>query len=337
MFESSQNWELFGYDMRQLGRHFMAAWRELLWAYDSPVRAHLDEPVILRSPSADAIYQAGMPSALKEARCNAVLLDGDLALSRKLRLPVAVDTELDAVLALETSANSPFSPVDTGAGWVVTGRDENHIHLTLVIVSLSASMTYISQHYGGHDAHAQEVWVDVSGQMVVVNGFGEDRREKLYQRRLVKVGIMVAVAGLVLLLTAVAGAGFKKLEFERLESVSAETQREAADATQMRTAVSAANETIFAVNEITASYPSAHVHLGRLTGLLGNDAFAERLAINGLEIDLRGRAVDASAIMELLTEQPDYREVTAASPIRKIPGTDVEQFHLKIRVRGAES
>ena len=173
--------------------------------------------------------------------------------------------------------------------------------------------------------------------MAVINGFGESQREQLYRRRLLKVGAMVGAAGLILLLTAGVAAGLKKLEYDRLESVSAETQREAADATQMRSAVSAANETIAAVNQITASYPSAHFHLGRLTELLSDDAFVERLAINGLEIDVRGRAVDASAIMELLTEQADYREVTAASPIRKIPGTGVEQFHLKVRVRGIES
>ena len=337
MFESSQNWELFGYDMRQLGRHFMAAWRELLWAYDSPVRTRLDEPVSLRSPAAATVYQAGLPSGLSEARCSAILLDDDLALSRNLRLPLAVEAELDAVLALEVNANSPFSTEDTGAGWVLNRRDENYNYLTLVIVSLSASMTYISQQYGGHDANAQEVWVDVAGQMAVINGFGESQREQLYRRRLLKVGVMVGAAGLILLLTAGVAAGMKKLEYDHLESVSAETQREAADATQMRSAVSAANETIAAVNQITANYPSAHFHLGRLTELLGDDAFVERLAINGLEIDVRGRAVDASAIMELLTEQADYREVTAASPIRKIPGTGVEQFHLKVRVRGVES
>ncbi|MEH6585323.1 MAG: PilN domain-containing protein [Halioglobus sp.] len=337
MFESSQNWELFGYDMRQLGRHFFTAWRELLWAYDSPVRTHLDEAVTLRSLSGERVYQAGLPSELTEARCNAILLDDDLALTRKLRLPLAVEADLDAVLALEVNANSPFSPSDTGFGWIVSDRNESHIHLTLVIVSLSAAMAYISQQYGGHDAYAQEVWVDVAGQMVVVTGFGEGHREQLYRRRLTKVGFMVGAAGLILLLIAAVGSGLKKLEYDRLESVSAATQREAANASQMRSALGAANETIAAVNAITGNYPNAHVHLGRLTELVGDDAFVERLAINGLEIDIRGRAADASAIMELLTQQPDYRGVTAASPIRKIPGTNLEQFHLKVQLGGGAS
>lgn len=337
MFKSSQNWELFGYDMRQLGKHFVAAWRELLFAPDSPLRSNLDEAVMLRSPTGESVFQAGSPSELTEATCNAVLLSDDLALSRKLRLPLAVVSDLDAVLALEVNANSPFSSEDTGFGWIVNERDDSHIQLTLVIVSLSAAMTYISQTYGGHDAHAQEVWVDVGGQMVVVNGFGEERRENLYRRRLVRVVVMAAVAGLILLLIAASNAGFQKVQYGRMQSVSAEVQRDAADASDMRSALSAANQTVSAVSQVTGNYPSAHVQLGRLTQLLGNDAFVERLAINGLEIDIRGRAADASAIMELLTNQPEYKGVTAASPIRKIPGTDVEQYHLKIQMNGASS
>jgi general secretion pathway protein L len=337
MFESGQDWELFGYDMRNLGRHFMAAWKDLLWSYDSPVRSRLDEPVLLTGPDANSIYQAGRPSQQIEASCSAVLLADEQALSRPLRLPLSVEPELEAVLALEVTANSPFSPDDTGFGWIVVGRDEQYMHLVLVIVSLSAAMTYVSQHYGSHDAHAQEVWVDVDGQMVVISGFGEGRRESLYRRRLIKVAAMVGVGALVLLLVAAVGAGFKKLEYERLSSVAARTTQDAEQATQLRSELVAANETISAVNTIAAVYPSAHLHLARLTELLGDDAYVERLSVTGLEIDLRGRAVDAAGIMELLTEQPGYIGVTAASPIRKIPGTDVEQFHLKIQLDGGMS
>lgn len=337
MFESSQNWELFGYDMRQLGRHFVSAWRDLLWAYDSPVRAHLDEAVVLRTNTGESTYHAGRPVADIPAACSAVLLPEQQALARRLRLPLAVETDLEAALALEVSANSPFAADDTGYGWVITERDDKHLTLTLVIVSLSATMAYVGQHYDSHDAHAQEVWVETAGHMVVVRGFGEDDRERQYRRRLLRVGAMLAIAGLALLVLTAVGAGFKKLELGRLESVVASTQREAADASRMRSALGAANETIAAANEITALYPDAHHELARLTRIVADTAYVERLAISGQEIDLRGRATDAAAVMELLTEQKEYSGVTAASPIRKIPGTNVEQFHLKIQRRSAAS
>ena len=95
MFESSQNWELFGYDMRNLGRHFVAAWRDFLWAYDSPVRNRLDEAVRLRTPQGSSLYHAGRPSTASAARCQAVLLPDELTLSRVLTLPLEVESELE--------------------------------------------------------------------------------------------------------------------------------------------------------------------------------------------------------------------------------------------------
>ena len=337
MFESGQNWELFGYDMRNLGKHLRAAWRDLLWAYDSPVRAYLDEPVILQSPTGSTCYQAGQPRIDTHTECSAVLLPEELVLSRSLRLPVAVEADLESVLALEVNSNSPFAAADTGFGWTLVARDEQYLHLVLVIVSLSAAMTYIGQQYQSHDAQAQEVWVDVEGSMVVVRGFGEGRREDCYRRRLLKVGGMIGAGAVMLLLIASTGAGLKKLELDRIEKVSIRAQSDAEAATRMREVLNLANETTSAVTDINQRYPSAHLELARLSRLLTDDAYVERLSINGQEIDLRGRAADAAKVMELLTEQPEYAAVTAASAIRKISGTGFEQFHLKIQLRGEAS
>ncbi len=94
MIEASQNWELFGYDMRNLGRHWLAAWRDALWAYDSPVRKHLDEPVMLHEGDQSLPYHAGEPAAPVETDCQAVLLPEALVLSRRLDLPVAAECRL---------------------------------------------------------------------------------------------------------------------------------------------------------------------------------------------------------------------------------------------------
>ncbi|RLQ23686.1 general secretion pathway protein GspL [Seongchinamella sediminis] len=335
MFESGQNWELFGYDMRNLGKHFNAAWRDLLWAYDSPLRSRLDEPVELRTPSGTASYQAGQPCAKARTDCSAVLLPEELALTRALRLPLAVEADLEEVLALEVNSSSPFAAADTGYGWALVARDDQFLQVALVIVSLSSAMTYIGHQYDSHDAQAQEVWVDVEGRMVVIRGFGEGRRQECYRRRLFRVGAMLAATALVLLLIVAAGAGFKKLELERLEQIAAVAASDAEQATRMRNTLGAANATTLAVDAVSSLYPSPHLELARLSRLLADDAYVERLSINGREIDLRGRAVDAAAIMQLLSKQPEYATVTTASAIRKIAGTDLEQFHLKIQLQEA--
>ncbi len=334
MVESGQNWELFGYDTRKLGRHFTAAWRDLLWAESSPVRRRLDEAVVLRTPEGEATWQAGAPSPGVAAKCRAVLLPDDLALTRTLRFPVAVEADLADALALEAAASSPFATDDTATGWLVTHRDEQVLQVQLVIVSKSAAMTYIARQYDSHDSVAQEVWVAVNGGMVVVAGFGESDRHSRYRRRLLRVGAMAGGAALLLLVTVLVGAGFKKWEFERLSAVEETTRQEAAQALRLRTTLGGANAVIEAVNAISAEYPNPHTELARLTHLLDDDVYVERLSIEGNAMDLRGRALDAASVMELLAKQPAYAGVTAGSPIRSLPGTRQEQFHLKITRAG---
>ncbi|AQA18283.1 hypothetical protein BST95_08615 [Halioglobus japonicus] len=330
MFESEQNWELFGYDMRNVGRHFSAAWRDFLWAYDSPVRHRLDEAVRLQSADGVSFYQAGDVCDDVSAQCSAVLLPDDLVLDRLLRMPLAVESELPSVIALEVNANSPFSADDTAYGWRVVGRDEQNLQVALAIVSRSAAMTYVAQQYGSHDPHAQELWVNSNGVKVVIEGFGEGKRLERYRRRLLWVSGLLGGAALVFLLAIAISAGLKNIELGAVQEIAQTTQRDTANASQMRAALGQANEAIAVINELQIAHPSAHLELARLTALVGDDAYIERFSMNGTNIDLRGRAVDASSLMQLLTEQGVYRSVSAASPIRRAPGQEKEQFHLKI-------
>ncbi len=336
MLESGQNWELFGYDTRNLWRHLRGAFRDFIWSYDSPLRDRLDEVVRLRDGERESFYHAGRECAPAPVVCEAVLLPDDLVLTRHLRFPLAVEAELEGAIALEASSSSPFAAADTGVGWQVISRDEHFLHVQLVIVSLSAAMAHIGQRYGSHDAHAQEVWVATEARPVVVRGFGESQRENLYRRRLGRVAAMVGIAAALLLVIVVAGAGIKKWELGRLSALEETTRREAADAMRLRSVLGKANETIAAVNEIAAQYPSPHLEMARLTALLEDSAYVERLAIEGGEMDVRGKAADAAEVMELLARQEFYSGVTAGSPIRKLPNTDLEQFHLKIQRAGVK-
>lgn len=334
MLDAGRNWELFGYDMRNVGRHWVSAWRDFLWAFDSPVRRHLDEAVVLRDGTTRQAYHAGEPCGPAETNCTAVLLPEDLVLARRLQLPLAVEADLGDVLALEVTASSPFGTEDTASGWRVVNRLEKHLDVLLVIVSKSAAMTHIARQYDSHDAQAQEVWARVDDTALVVEGFGEQRRAGYYRRRLLRVAVMIALAaGLLLLLVAVS-AGMKKLELGRVEAVAARIQAEAQEASRHRATLGQGNEIIAVINELSALYPSPHPEIARLTRLLDDDAYLERFSMTGLEIDLRGRARNAAQMMQKLSEQPRYIDVAAASPIRRIPNSDIEQFHLKLKLEG---
>lgn len=336
MLEAGQNWYLFGYDMRNLGKHWVDAWRDLLFAYDSPVRQRLDDIVCLRSETDETRYQAGKPSDAVEAPYTAFLLPQDRVLAKTLTLPAAAEVDLAAILALEVHASSPFSADDTCYGWRITDRRGAHISVLLVIISKSLTMTYLGRQFGTHDPRQQEVWVQHDGEMVVVRGFGEEVRERNYRKRLIRIAAMSAGAAFIVLLMAGAAASLKAFELQRIEAIAAVAEREAADATRLRSSLGLANEKIAEVTRIVANYPNPHVEISRLTHLLGDEESLEQFSMNGMEIDLRGEARDAAAVMQRLTDQPDYAEVSAPRAFIRNKGAQTEQFYFNIRLREGE-
>lgn len=332
MFDDSQKWELFGYDISKVGRVWLGAWRDLLWGSDSPVRKRLDEVVNLRTDAGVTSYQAGEACESLPSDFEAVLLPDELVLSRQLKLPAAVEDDLASVITLEVNANSPFAEGDTAHGWRLVGRDSNHLDVILVIVSTSAVMTHLAKKYDTHDPSGQEIWVSVDGAKVVLRGFGEVRRDRRYRQSLTRMALLLLAVVVIVPLILGASAVAKRLEMQRLQEMAAVVQREAAQASEMRSTLMRANANIAAANEVVSQYPNPHLEITRLSGLLADDAFLSQFAMNGRDIRLRGQSADAASVMQLLTDNPAYVNVTAPQAITRIGGSGLEQFFLNLQV-----
>ena len=336
MLQSGQNWMLFGHDVRQLGKLWRSAWREFLWGYDSPVIERLDENLKVYSEGGEHLYHAGKRVAGvaldQKDLCEAVVLPDALVLSKLLVMPLAVERDLELAMAMEIKANSPFPEGDTGYGWKLIARDEKSIHLQLAIVSMSSTMTYLGQQYDCHDAHAMEVWSKVDDSVIVLTGFGESKRQQRYKKRLLRVAGTVAYSAALVVLIFGTAAGMKYLELQQLLSVSEEVEQEAAQAIAMRTSIVAANETITAITALLEQRPSPHLEMARLSELLGDDASLLQFSINGKALKLRGVANDASVVVQQLTDQAAYKQVTAPQAITKYFNTGQEQFSLNIEL-----
>lgn len=344
MFENTQNWELFGYDIRLIGSHWRAAWREYLWGSDSPVMARLDEPVRVRSGRAEnapQYYFAGKPSRHADPAatdCDAVLLPDDAVLMKTLDLPLAAETDLDAVMALEMAANNPFPEGDTASGWTVMGRTEERLRVAVAIASTSAVMRYLAQHFDCHDPRAYEVWARVEDAVVVLKGFGESRRRDRYRRRLGKVAGLSALCALLVIAIAGTYAATSYYTLQHYRDMAARVEREASDASRARESLLLASETIAAVNGYVANYPNPHRELARLTALLGDDASVVEFEMAGVELKVRGRARDAAAVVQQLTQEPAYSSVISPQAITRMGNTGFEEFHLDITLaQGAGS
>ena len=335
MFESSQNWQLFGYDVRHIGKQWRMAWREFLWGHDSPIKARFDDRVLVHGLRGDEHYHAGarVPSD-GQVGCEAIMLPDSMVLTRTLTLPLAAWSDLESVMALEINAHSPFPPNDTACGWRVLRRDEQALVVLLVLVSQSATMAYLGRSYDCHDPGSYEVWAEVDGQAVVLGGFGEKERERRYRRRLTRVAGYIVAASLAVLSIFAVAAGAKYVEMEKVRATYADVDRQAQDASRLRSALASASETINGVAGYVSDYPDPHRELARLTRLLGDDAFIQQFSMEGPEIRFRGQAANAAKVMEQLTAEPAYAEVTAPQTITKLGNSDMERFVFKVTLAG---
>lgn len=337
MLENNQQWVLFGFDVRRIGHYFRAGWHDFLWDRNSPALAAVDETVQLQTPSGETRwYRAGKLAAHSlaakpVAQCEAVLLPEELVLLRSLKVPLAAEPELDSVIALEVSTGSPFAADDTSCGYLVLEKTDESLEIALAISSRSAVMAHIAQQYGSHDTQAYEVWAPIveqeygdgeetpaDEQFVVLSGFAEPARQQRNLARMKRVAGMAAYCALVLVLIFGVAAGNKYLELQRVEAMQADIQARAANALKMREQLASSKELIAAAQALSASLPPPYEEFRRLTEALDSDTWLQSADIRGARIKIEGESGNATAVMQLLLDNPAYTDVESPVAFKKV-------------------
>jgi len=332
---ATNQFEVFGVDVRDYGHLWLAAWRDLLFGDDSPIRRALDSQVRLKQADGSAeTYQAGAKVSGSHPSHEALAIPDDLVLSRTLTLPAIAEADLEPALQLEIAACSPFASDDTVAGWrVARGADLSSLTVELVIASRSAVMTFLGEHFNVHNPGAAEVWGKSGGYWVCIRGFGEAVREGHYFRRLLRTGGLLAAAmGLILALAGLSvllsGRELSNLELQREEAL-----RAAGDAIALRDDLAATNVVIGELNKLNRQYPNPQAEILRLTDLLPDTAYVTQYTQEGRKIRVRGRGTEAAALQQALTEEKAFKSVTAPQAISRVGTTGLEQFFLDIELK----
>jgi general secretion pathway protein L len=334
MLETSQPWNLFGYDLRRVPHYFRAGWRDFLFGSESPVLGAFDEVVKVHQEAGEALYyQAGnpvvTPVAAGAVAAQAVLLPERLVLAKSLRVPVAAEADLESVAALEVRSSSPFPAADTCYGWAIGRRREKDLDVQLVITSQSAVMAFIAALMDSHDVTAYEVWARAEGRMVLLSGFGEAGRQQRNRRRLTRMALILAYCLAVVMALFALGAGAKYLELEKVRAIQAQVEQRAAEAVELRTGLASAKAYIATVNDLLVEYPSPHYELSKLAAILGDDTWVSAAEIKGTQIKIEGESGDAAAVMQQLLDNPAYVRVVAPVAIKKVR-SGMERFVLNL-------
>ncbi|MFN3374967.1 MAG: PilN domain-containing protein [Burkholderiaceae bacterium] len=338
--------KLFGLDLRMAGNalralgQFFQSSRLGRWLMPSAdvryVRARGDEVLWTSAGIRTRDPRAPAP------RFVAVELPEDWVLRRTLPLPddLSPDNQ-SAAMALEARAHSPF--VATDLVWAFhrqadasTGRSMAE----LVMASRPQIEAYLATQAARlPQGIVPEVWVPVSqgrpGDVIVLPGFGEAARRAHAQRRQ---GGMLALVGLLLaLLLAIAVTPTAQLRLRAIDAVHAydELVRATYPVVAEREQLLRTVEQIREVTELIEGQYDALKLLDTLTRILPDDTAIQSFKLQGAKLTLSGLTGNASALMQLLGDQPGFRDVKAPTPATRYGVTNKEQFVVELQLDAA--
>ncbi|WP_311222565.1 MULTISPECIES: PilN domain-containing protein [unclassified Acidovorax] len=326
-------------DARFLGIDLHTLWRDIRHAWagvnDWPVLSWLTpEPqvVLLHADGGQSFWCGGVvyaqPVGRLKASFTALELPDDYVLRRTLTLPRIASSDLESAIALQARSISPFPVDDLVWGYIARGGAHEGTLVELMLASRRQVSAYAASQAARLGAIADyEVWVrGADGLPAVLRGYGEGAR-KAYARRFRKAGYALLALSAVLLL-AMAITPTLQLRMRALQasaSYQALSQR-VAPQVQQREAMLKSIEKLSALSELVSDRLEPLRVLDMLTKVLPDDTAVQSFKLQGRKVTLAGITGNASALMQLLGEQPGLRDVKAPSPATRLGTSAKESF-----------
>lgn len=331
---------LFGLDLSRAWSAFSAGWAD---AVHWPPLAWLkpDPAVRLLRPDGTVEWRRGASSAPAPAGSDAapvaVLLPDDIVLYRELLLPDLLPDDLAKAAALEAELNSPFPQDELAWGMRASIIESGKRKLRIALASRKHVGAYLESR--GIDGGNVEIWAgegDAGGGPVVLSGYCELRRERLFRRR--RLGIIAALSMLAALLLVLAAAPWYVQRARVFDAQARHASLEAAVAPVVadREALLRSSAQLTAIGQHLRTEADALTVLARLTAVLPDNAHLTRLEINGAQVRFAGIASNAAQLVESLGGQDIFSDVRTPTAIsRTADGRESFTVELSLRAGGA--
>ena len=325
----------FGLDLSSLGRDLRTAWRGMaqwpVFAWLSPA-----SPVRLWLPSGEQAFCRDLRNAplndaqrAKAARFEAVLLPEHLLLRRAVDLPKLQPAELNAALALEVQALSPFAPGEALWTHEVLPHGNHALRAQLVLTSRKL----VDQHLATVHPQRQspEVWVPraVGPGFVMLPGFGEGRRQRQGAVWRWASGLLAVLALALLAAMAVTPTVQLYIRSIKANQVMAILQQKAGPVMAQRESLVRATDQLASAVLLTGKPVPPLQALNLITESLPDDTSLLSLQIQGLKVTMSGQTANAAALMKQLGGTPGLRDVRAPTPAIKPLGAPRETFTIE--------
>lgn len=327
------HWRLFGFDLHRLYEEWCAGWQDARrWRWFNWLFP--DEPVRLLQPDGSTqIWQAGKALPDHGARTGKVqlwrvLLPDEDVLGKTLYLPRMSGVEIAETVYLETLASSPFPDEQLIRGWHHEAVSDDRYRVDIAM----ASRRHVENHLAMQQARLQgataEVAALVGGRQVLLQGYGGNLRQRRARSRLGRL-----LFWLVLVLVLLLGLNLIPAWQERQKTIRVMHYQHALETRVQET--SAARDRLRedrdhlqALTRFVDDHSASLAIIEKLSGLLPDDAWLDRLHIENGKVQLSGRAGNASGLVQLLDRQSEYRDVRLSGSIVREAG-DRERFTIE--------
>lgn len=252
-------------------------------------------------------------------------------LERRLDVPLGLDAEYESAMRLEVEAVSPFPADDTAWGWRPVTAASGMRGALIAITSRRLVEQRIEALAGRLPAqHAPEVWVLGSQGPVVLNGFGEVRRQSAHTRQMRRTGVLLALAVLVTCAVALTPVIEKRQQVVQALNHQGVLSGQAGPVVALRDELGAVRMLHDTLGPRIAAEPDLMALLDRVTMVVPDGGWLDLFEYNPGTIRIGGRADNAAALLQALQEQPGFTNVRAPSPIMREPQTNKERFVIEV-------
>lgn len=340
----SSDARFFGLDLHDLARQLREPWDG---ASTWPVFSWLNPvtPVwLVQADGRDALWADGQrtyasPTASASAGAaafTAIEVPEDLLLRRSVRLPAMGAADHASALALEARTASPFASDDLV--WGAASPASAGSPLSLVLASRKQLLAYQSTLGNRVPAGSvPEFWVfEAPDRPLVLGGFGEARRLAFAARRRRTGLVLLASAVAIACLIALTPSLQLKLRANEARAAYAALAASAAPAIARREALLRAADQTTALQQRLADRIEPLRLLDVLTRILPDDTALQSLQLVGTKVTVTGFTANASTLMQLLGNQPGFRDVRAPGAATRVPGAEKEAFTIEFTADPAQ-
>lgn len=320
-----------GLDLSNLGRSVRQAWSDL---QDTPPFSWLTPEafvVLLQQDGGESLWWGGIRRVVGARRIEApfiaVELPDDMLLRRTLTIPAMAETDIASAAALQVRTISPFGEQDLVWGYRTRpGAEGEGVHLDIALASRKQVAHCVQSHAARLGAKTPEVWVDLAaGAPIVLTGYGEGLRQARGARgRWTRYALVASALALAAAIFVTPTLQLRARAIEAVHAYDDAVHRTPALVKERETLMQSV-EKLNVLSELLAGRVEPMKVLDRLTKVLPDDTALQGFTLKGQKVTITGLTANASALMQILGEQPGVRDVRAPTPTTRVAGANSKE------------